>query len=127
MTEYEFLDYQVSIGAVVNDSAVSFITVFFAYVVCAYLVGSKISFLQSAGLTFVYSVYSLLTIFGLGNNIAQLRELAIKYPEFYDDLDTLLAFLVGGPLALISAWLMSVVYMFVENGKRKSAERNEAI
>ncbi len=58
MTEYEFLDYQASIGSLVVESAVSFITVFSAYVAAVYLVGRKLSLWQSAGLTFACSVFS---------------------------------------------------------------------
>lgn len=117
MTEYEFLDYQLSIGTVVGDAAMMFITVFFAYILCAYVVGKKITIPQSIGLTFAYSAFSLLSIYGVLSNLSGFYGTATKYPEYFGETGRIYFYIVGGPLSLFSAWVISVIYMVGENQK----------
>ena len=122
MTQYEFLDYSLGVGTNVSDNAMSFVTVLFAYIVCAYLVGRKITLLQSLGLTLVYSIFSLLTILGIFSTIEEFSKIVLQYPEYGADHDTLKLYLYGGPGSLLFAWLLSVVYMVGENRKLVDSE-----
>ncbi len=115
MTEYEFLDYSLSLGAMVTDSIISFITVFFAYVLCAYVVGKKITIPQSIGLTFAYSIISLLMIWGIFMNLTDYADVASRYPQYEDDAEVLTLYIFGAPLSLLFAWLLSVIYMVGQN------------
>ena len=126
MTEYEYLDFQASMGSLATENAMSFITVFFAYIVCAYLVGKKITTIQSIGLTLAYSPFSLLTILGLFDNLSDFYEVAKRYPQYANDPGDVRVYIYGGPLALFSAWLMSIVYMISQNRNRNEDVPDEA-
>jgi hypothetical protein len=91
----------------------SFITVFFAYVACAYIAGSKITLIQSIALTVAYSLFSLLTISGVYTNLNAIYEVVAKFDgEYYfEDPEEMMVYVYGGPLSLIAAWFMSIVYM----------------
>ena len=122
MTHYEFLDYSLGVGTNVSANAMSFVTVLFAYIVCAYLVGRKITALQSVGLTLVYSIFSLLTILGIFSNIAEFYQVVLQYPEYSSGHDSVRLYLYGGPGSLFVAWLLSVIYMIGENRKPNNSE-----
>ena len=117
MTHYEFLDYALGVGTNVSENAMSFVTVLFAYIVCAYLVGRKITILQSVGLTVVYSTFSLLTILGIFSTIEEFYKVSLQYQEYSEGHDRVKLYLYGGPGSLLVAWVLSIAYMVGENWK----------
>lgn len=60
MTEYELVDTAISYQDLATTHFMNFVTILFAYLVCAYLVGEKLTRLQ------VWLLNSLYTIFALG-------------------------------------------------------------
>ncbi len=121
MSEYEYYDYLATLTSLAGDNAMNFITVFFAYVACAYIAGKKITVLQCTGLTIAYWLFSLLTISGVLSTLSSIYEVGVEYKAHnYDDIEGMKVYIYLGPLSLISAWFMSVVYMVSQNLNRES-------
>ncbi len=125
MTEFEFLTYAQGVGSAASESAMAYITVFSAYVVSAYLAGREMSLIQSIGLTFAYSVFSLLTIFSIFTAILGFAEIASKYPQYINNPQEVKIYLAG-PSCLLLTWLMSVLFMISQNSKRTKIELDDA-
>ena len=119
VNEGEFFEFLNGTVGVVMDTWATFITVFFAYVVCAYLVGRKISYIQSAALTLAYSVYTILQLLTVYFSLERIGEVGARYSEFYPDHERAAYFSVASVSLMSLIWFMSVVYMVNENMKRE--------
>ena len=112
MTRYEFLDFTNSSVMVFTLCAFDYISVFFAYVVCGYLVRTKISRLQAITLTAAYTIYLAFNILTLVASINRLIDAAVKQGNEVDMVSRLDAMVIAGPGLLAFIWICSVVYMF---------------
>ena len=118
MTEYEYYDFLNGTGSLVNELALGFVTGLSAYIICVYLVGRKLTVLQSVSLTFVYSGYSLITILALKEVVARLYSVSQEYPQFTGvTLESTSLYLNGIPSVLLMAWVLSIIYMVSEYRK----------
>ena len=117
MTEYEYLDLTNSSVTVITQSGFNFISVFFAYVVCGYLVGSKVSQIQAIALTVAYTIYLSFSIMTIVTSLARQLGAAAKYaPEMVLKFEVMQ---VAGPVLLTFIWLASVVYMFSQSSSTR--------
>jgi hypothetical protein len=113
MTEYEFLDFTNSSVSLIVQSGFNFISVFFAYIVCAYLVGSKISRIQAIALTTAYTIYLSFSVLTIVTAIGRQLQAAIDYaPEMIVRFQIMQ---IAGPSLLTFIWFISIVYMFSQN------------
>jgi hypothetical protein len=62
VTEYELLDVIATFQATATGHLMNFITVLFAYLVCAFLVGEQLTRLQIWMVNFLYSIFAFTTI-----------------------------------------------------------------
>ena len=117
MTEYEFHDFLTSTQMAAGQANMDFVAVFFAFVACTYLVGSKISKFQAGVLTIVYTTFSFFPIMTVQATIVRVIEVS----EIQGTDDTAVHLLaVINPLVLVLAWLSSVVYLVTEQRKVRS-------
>ena len=118
MTEYEYYDFLNGTGSLANELALGFVTGLSAYIICVYLVGRKLTILQSIGLTFVYSGYSMITILALKEVVARLYSVSQEYPQYTGvTLESTSVYLNGIPSVLLMAWVLSIIYMISEHRK----------
>ncbi|NKB32424.1 MAG: hypothetical protein GKR91_04935 [Pseudomonadales bacterium] len=122
MTEYEFYDLLVNFGSTVTEMVAVFISVFVAYIVCVYAVGSKLSTIQSVALSVVYSVFSLFFVFLVYNSLSTLQTMANDYNNIEGDAS--LGIGAIAPISLLLAWLASIVYMY--QVRRNRTNQNSA-
>ena len=59
MTEYELVDSAISYQDLATTHFMNFVTILFAYLVCAYLVAEKLTRFQLIALNVLYSTFSL--------------------------------------------------------------------
>ena len=116
MTEYEYLDFVTSSVELISGNGFNYISVFFAYVACAYLVGSRISRVQAAAITVAYTVYLGITVMTIVTALGRLIAVSGTYAP--ETVDRFVAMQVVGPSLLAFIWLASVVFMATENAKR---------
>ena len=122
MTEGEFYEFLNGHVAITGDTWASFITVFFAYIICAYLVGRKISPIQSIALTTAYTAYSLLQLVTVYFVLERIGEIGARHTEFYPQYERAEYFAIGSVTLMAFVWLMSVIYMASENRKRQASQ-----
>lgn len=109
MTEYEFQELLTGIGANTTDLTAVFISIFAAYMICAYTVGKKLNRFQLVAVTFTYSTFELFMVFLTYNNLVRMGAIVSSY---YGSEDvTLSRFYLLGPGILILAWLISIIFM----------------
>ena len=120
MSEGEFYDFLNGHVGITGDTWAAFITVFFAYIICAYLVGRKISPIQSIALTAAYTFYSFLQLITVYFVLVRIGEVGARHSEFYPQFDRAEYFAVGSVSLMAFVWLMSVIYMVSENRKRST-------
>ena len=120
MNEGEFFEFLNGHVSIVNDTWASFITVFFAFIICAYLVGRKFSAVQSIALTTAYSFYSFLQLITVYFVLERIGQVGARHAEFYPQFDRAEYFAIGSVVLMAFVWLMSVVYMASENRKRQT-------
>lgn len=117
VTEYEFNDLVVSYVSAVNETVAIFISVFVAYIVCVYLVGSKLSTIQSIAITGVYSVFSLFFISLVYTFVTGVGTISADFNN--SEFDGNIGLGVIGPLTLVLAWLISIIYLVQVRRERK--------
>ena len=118
MSEGEFFEFLNSSVGVTSDSWAAFITGFFAYIICAYLVGRKISPIQSAALTTAYSIYTALHILTIFYVLERIGSVGSRHSEFYPQHERAEFFAYTSVSLMLFVWLMSVIYMISENRKK---------
>ncbi|MFT7651936.1 MAG: hypothetical protein ACI9UU_001043 [Candidatus Azotimanducaceae bacterium] len=113
MTEYEFLDFVTTSVAVITQSGFDFISIFFAYLVCAYLVGSKISRVQAFALTIAYTIYLSFNVMTIVTTLERVIGAAKNTaPDMVARFEVMQ---LAGPSLLTFIWIISIVYMFSQN------------
>lgn len=116
MTRYEYLDFVTSSIALISENGFNFISVFFAYVVCAYLVGRTISRAQAVAISAAYTLYLGICVMTVVTTLGRLIVASLDHSA-----EAVLRFQtmqIAGPSLLGFIWLSSLVYMFTENARR---------
>ena len=112
MTEYEYHDFALTSQLAGGQASMDVVAVFFAYIICVYIVGRKLTSFQVTALTIVYTTFVFMPIIAVHETLQNLQAVAAKYPEYEQTQGYLMAVAsVLVPLTLAMAWLLSVVYM----------------
>ena len=131
MSEAEFIEL-IEMGF--NDAAfhaMNYVSILFAFLIMAYLVGRRLSKFQVWSVSILYSIFIILPAFGTIRTFALATKLIgsfhVEYPEpasnyfpFYSvaDLFTLLISIV-----LAAAWVLSIIFLL---NSRFTDDRDEA-
>ena len=119
MTEYEFLDFVTSSVDVITQNGFNFISIFFAYLACAYLVGSKLSRVQAIALTIAYTIYLLFIVMTVITTLGRvIGAAAANAPEMISRFEIMQ---IAGPSLLSFIWVISIIYMFSKNWNKRSS------
>ena len=116
MTEYEYIDTVNSSVDVMSGMIFDFTSVFFAFVICVYIVGSKISKVQAVAISLAYTVFLFFNVVGVYQTLHRLLGVA----ENYGDVSMtarLVTFEIAAPLLLVFIWLGSLIYLVTESRK----------
>ena len=110
MSEYELVDILGNLGSGIFDITSMFITIFFAYVVCVYLVGSKISRFQIIALSAIYSAFSFFLTYLVINSMFRMAFIIARLSE--SDAPVVPLYQYIGPGILLLTWLLSIIYAY---------------
>ena len=106
MDEYQALEAIYTIRGVAAQDAMNFIAVLSAYLIVAYLVGSKLSQFQLWSISVLYSLFSLGPIWGF--HIAILDMNASQYAGTHPTYLKSAGYI---PLIMLFAWALSIAFM----------------
>ena len=85
MTEYELLDIAISFQDISTSHVMNFSTVLFAYLICAYLVGDRLSRIQYWVVNTIYTAFSfgagLLAYIGQNRFITFIERALEQFPQ----------------------------------------------
>ena len=123
MTEFEYHELITSIGSMITELTALFISVFVAYLVCSYVVGSKLSRFQYLAITFTYSIFVLLMIFIVYSNLVRSDRLTASY--FQLETATASPVFLTGPIVMGLAWVISLVFMLQIRRSSDSGPRDD--
>ncbi len=123
MTEFEHRELLQMITSNITELTALFISVFVAYLVCAYVAGRNLNRFQVSVITLTYSVFALFLIFltygtlmSALNTVASLRETSgPDNPGIY----------WVGPGSMLVAWIISVVFMYQARKPSMEKPRDE--
>jgi hypothetical protein len=129
MTEFETVEaatiyLELGVGASMN-----FVTILFAYLIAAHLVGSTLPKLIAAGISLIYTMFQIIHFGGMIGNMQRAAAggefLAREYPNSWAviadvlSLETALV-LIGLPMLL--SWLGSIYYMHFYVRRKEQAD-----
>lgn len=106
MTNFELSQIGLTFNMSFQNQIAIFISILFAYIVAAYLVGSKLNKFQLWSITTIYSLFSVLTLsalYNLGTGIVHTTYLAQG-----EDI----TFTANSAVAIcVLAWILSIIFM----------------
>ena len=115
MTEYEIIDTIISVRADIAQHSMNFVSVLFAYILAAYLVGSKLSRFQVSMITILYALWSPGPILVAYDGATALQNLYFNHREVLSVEMGASPLMATAPVvvsaAMCSAWLISIVFM----------------
>ena len=125
MTDYEYIDAVNSSVALISGLAFDFSSVFFAFIVCVYFVGSRINSVQALALALAYSVFTAFNILGAFQTIRRLSDVALSQGdnELVSRLDVLQ---FATSMLFVFVWIMSLVYLYTENRPNGEGDGSDA-
>lgn len=109
MTEFEYQELLIGTSSLVTELVSVFISVLVAYLVCAYLVGNKLTRFQLIAVSFTYSMFSFLLILLVYGNL--MRMAGIKASFFELETTPGVGIPLMGPIILLLSWLISIIFM----------------
>ena len=123
MTEYEFHDFLTNAQMAAAQSSMDVVTVFFAFVVCTYVVGSRLRRAEAIALCVLYSIFLVMPALSVRGTLLRIQGIVQEYPDYA--LQTPMADAAGilslvNPGVLLIAWLISILYLISE--RRKPAD-----
>ena len=122
MTEYEFLDFVTNSVDVITQNGFNFISVFFTYLVCAYLIGSKLKRIQAIALTIAYTIYLSFIVMTIITTLERVIGAAAgSAPEMVPRFEIMQ---IAGPGLLSFIWLISIIFMYSKNRGKDSSDEN---
>ncbi len=118
MTEFEALELIDILLGRIASSSMDCITVFFAYVVCAYLVGNKLISKLAIAVSILFSFFMVGPMIALAISAYNVSALAIRYEEKFGPADVWLGPAMSPALTiclslvpLTLAWVAALWYM----------------
>ncbi len=115
MTEYEIIDTIISVRADIAQHSMNFVSVLFAYILAAYLVGSKLSRFQVSMITILYVLWSPGPILAAYDGAVALQDLYVHHRAVLSVEMGASPLMATAPLvvsaAMLLAWVISVVFM----------------
>jgi uncharacterized membrane protein YecN with MAPEG domain len=118
MTEFEALELIDILQSRVASSSMDCITVFFAYVVCVYLVGKKLVPKMAIGISVLFSCFMLGPMTAIAVNAYNLSAMATRYEDKFGLTDIWLGPAMSPVLTvsltlvpLILAWVAALWYL----------------
>ena len=118
MTEFEALGLIDILHSRVASSSMDCITVFFAYVVCVYLVGKKLVPKLAIGISVLFSCFMLGPMISIAVNAYNLSAMATRYEDKFGPTDIWLGPAMSPVLTvsltlvpLILAWVAALWYL----------------
>ncbi len=114
MTEYELADLFTSLSAEAGRSTMDFVTVLFAYLVVAHLVGATLDRAYVAIVTVIYSIFAIWPILGTYQAGSMMYNITQAHQELSQTLGLSVDFNPGYvPFVVLgSAWILSLAYMY---------------
>ena len=125
MTEYEFNEILTGSMALILELTAVFISVFVAFIVCAYLVGAKLSKLQSIGISFVYSSFTAFLVFLIYMQLSRIGRLLADYNGL--EFTSISVVYLIGPGVIVISWILSIIYMAQVRAEPRANEISENV
>ena len=125
MTEYEFNEILTGSMALIAELTAIFISLFVAFIVCAYLVGAKLSKLQSIGISFVYSSFSAFLVFLIYMQLTRIGQLVADYNGL--ESTSLPVVYLFGPGIIVISWILSIIYMTQVRAESRADKISETV
>ena len=115
MTEYEIIDTIISVRADIAQHSMNFVSVLFAYIIAAYLVGPKLSRFQVSMITILYVLWSPGPILAAYDGAVALQDLYVHHRAALSVEMGASPLMATAPLvvstAMFMAWLISIMFM----------------
>jgi len=119
MTESDYIELIILAKSSAGTNANNFIAVMFAYIVASYFVGESLSRIQAWGISIIYSLFTLLPIYGvyldIGLNYSLQQEFHATFPDeaikLYSGTSGSGVMIFFVPALLAAAWLASILHM----------------
>lgn len=120
MTEAEIAELIFTTGSIVLDSTMNISTIFFAYVICAHLVGRNLSREIAVSITVVYSMFLVSSVLTMRGGMASYFLLASEYRSLYPDgilepnmlvVDSTTFYYLAALGPSLLAWALSIIYL----------------
>ena len=118
MTEFEVNELITGSMGLIIDLTTIFISIFAAYIVCTYIVGAKLSKLQSIAISFVYSMFSLFLVSLVYDQLIRIMAMIAVFRNLENLPIPALKYI--GPTCMVIAWLLSIIYMIQVRRQIKS-------
>ena len=109
MTNHELAELYIGMQSNLTEMMAVYISVLFAYLAVAFLVGNKLNSFQLYTISIIYSFFSLNAIW----SIAQVGRAQIQLTNFGNGFDSAISEVqfFGNILLLIAVWVASLVFM----------------
>jgi len=124
MTEFELIEAASFANTAIRDSAMNVVTVFFAYVVCSYLAGARLTRTAAYSVSIIYSLFLLGPFFGVALNSVIVVTIQENYNSSYPNgvyytqtVDAIVVLLIA-LTPLLVAWISSLIYMHMHIRKQ---------
>ena len=120
MTEYEFHDFLTNAQMAAGQATMDVVAVFFAFVVCVYVVGSRLKTWEAVALCIVYTIFLFLPTLAVRSTVLRIQHIVAQHPNLSAQTSSteaigVVAVMVPG--ILLVAWLLSVLYLISERRK----------
>jgi len=133
MTEYELIDAYQSVEASWQGAVSIFISILFAYLVTAYFAGAKLTRVQAAIVTGLYTLFSLFMLQMLATLLRRMTQLGTEILEFSPERAVADSRIIGTGLVMwgsvfLGSYVAGLVFMFqIRRNARKGAVRDNGV
>ena len=117
LSNYELLELFFSTSDRVQQSWTIFVSAFFAYLLCAHFVGKQLAAAEVWIITIVYSLYCFLIL----NDLVSSYLMGVAISRHLIESTNPLAVYLSAAV-YISAWLLSLIFMYRARRKQSGAE-----
>jgi len=122
MSTAEYLEILAMSQGLVATHSMNAVSILFAYLVAAYVVGRKFSRFQVISISLIYTVFLTLPVFAMLGEMSSLISLNVnfarEYPDFVNTLNSGRISAPGGYFLYVNAfvwlsgWLLSLYFMY---------------
>lgn len=119
MTEFEFIEATTMSVELARGAAMDFVTLFFAYSLCAHFVGKGLPKLIALTITFVYTIFLINPLLGMATGVLNYVRLSAaglhSYPNspVFQGVNSEIQVLLTTILPALISWMFSIIYMHV--------------